>query len=281
MVKGDTVPTMRSPAVLLLIAALAAPALGDTVYLVNGNKFEEVVAERGLDAVRIRMPHGEIVLPARVVDRVEASPSTWRRYDERESALHRGRATAAEWLELARWADEVGYERGMTRALLRAAEMEPGLEGLAALMGRIGHVRDDDSGEWLSEETYMRRRGYRLWGGHWLPREEYEDRYRAHREAESRRREDERQERIARAIEALAVAQLSRGAERQPDPEPVETRGPLVAVYSGSYFSFAAAPVATTSGERNPEQATYEDLVRRQPGSLLPLQPRRHSSSSE
>ena len=270
---------MRSSAVCCLLAALAAPALGDTVYLLNGNKFEEVQAERGPDEVRIRMPYGEIVLPARVVARVERSRSVWREYELRETQLRSGSATARQWLELARWADEIDYRRGMESALLRAAALEPDLAGLPPLMAGIGYIRDGEGGEWLTEAAYMRRRGYRLWGGHWLPQQEYEARLRAHQEAEARRREDERQERIARAIEALAVAQLSRAAEREAEPEPVETRRPLVAVYSGAYFGFAAAPVASVPAD--PDRTTYEDLVGRQPGSLFPVQPRRHSGAAD
>ena len=270
---------MRRTAICCLLAVLAAPALGDTVHLVNGNKFEEVQAEMGPDEVRIRMPHGEIVLPARVVARVERSRSIWRQYEERAAALRSASAPARQWLELARWAEKIDYRQGMESALLRAATLEPDLRGLAPLMASIGYIRDGEGGEWLTEAAYMRRRGYRLWGSHWLPQQEHEARVRAHQEAEARRREDERQERIARAIEALAVAQLSRAAEREVEPEPVETRRPLVAVYNGAYFGFAATPVVSTPAD--PERTTYEDLVGRQPGSLFPVRPRRHSGSAD
>ena len=201
---------MRSPAALLLLAALAAPMSADTVYLVNGNRFEEVIVERSSGEVRIRMSAGEIVLPDKVVARVERSPSTWQEYNERHDALRAAAATARQWLELAWWAEAAGYEPGMKQALLRAAEIDPQLDGLAPLMGRIGHVLDRESGGWLAEAAYMRRRGYRQWGGHWLASAEYEARRRAQEEAETRRRDNERHERVARAIEALVVAQLSR-----------------------------------------------------------------------
>lgn len=278
---------MRSPAGLLLIAAFtafAAPAVGDTVYLVNGNKFEQVIAERDGDEVRVRLPYGEIVLPAKVVARVERSRSVWEEYSEREAALRGASSTAGDWLELATWADRAGYRQGMRRALLRAAEMDPQLEGLAPLMRRVGHILDGEAGEWLAEADYMQRRGYRLWGDHWLPREEYQARHRARQEAEKTSREDARQERIARAIEALVVAQLSRAAAPQEEPAP-PVRGPLVAVYPGGYYPFAVAPTVVAGAAQAvvaPEQATFEDLVDRQPGSLFPVQPRRrHLTSSE
>lgn len=270
---------MRSPATLLLFAAFAAPLAADTVHLVNGNKFEEVVAEIAPGEVRIRMPHGEIVLPDKVVARVERSSSVWQVFGERQDALRGTGASAKTWLELAHWADEAGYPEGMRQAALRAGEIDPELDGLALLMSRVGHVFDGEAGEWLAEVEYMRRRGYRLWGDHWLPREEYATRLRAHEEAQARRREDARQERIARAIEALVVAQLSQAAEPDPEPIPIQAHGPLVAVYPG-YFPFVA-PIGPAPPAAGPGQSDFDDLARRQPGSLFPIQPRRHLKSSD
>jgi hypothetical protein len=275
---------MRSPAALLLLAALAAPATADTVYLVNGNRFEEVIAEHEGGDVRIRLPYGEIVLPGKVVERVERSPSVWEEFREREARLRRASATAGDWLDLAIWAEGVDYARGSSRALLRAAEMNPQLEGLAPLMRGLGYMHDTETGEWLSEAELMERRGYRRWGDVWLPREEYLDRLRAHREAEKRRREEDREERIARAIEALAIAQLTRPAESEVESE-APVQGPLVAVFSGGYYPLVASPPGAVGQARvivGEEQTTFEDLVGRQPGSLFPIQPRRrHLTSSD
>ncbi len=226
------------------------------------------------------MPDGEIVLPARLVARIERSQPVWRQYGEREAELRATAAGAHRWLELARWADRAGHPRGMRRALLEAAEIDPGLEGLAPLMARLGFVLDEELGRWLSEEDYMRRRGYRLWGDRWLAAEEYDARRRAHEQAEQRRREDARQERIARAIEALVLTQLGRAAESESEPGPAEGRGPLVAVYSGGHpWGLPVVPLPPTPPQ--PGQGTYDKLAKRQPGSLLPIQPRRHLTSSE
>ncbi len=276
---AESGPIMRSPAVLLVLAAFAAPAVADTVHLVNGNRFEDVIARSDRGEVRIRLPYGEIVLPERVVARVEHSRSVWQEYGEREGALRGAASDAVDGLELARWADSAGYASGMRESLLRAAEVDPGLEGLGPLMARIGHILDRESGEWLPEADYMRRRGYRLWGDQWLSRDEYGSRLRTQQEAEERRREDARQERITRAIEALVVAELSRAAEAQ--PEPVAVRGPLVAVYSGGYFPFVAPAAGVAPPAAGPGQATFDDLANRQPGSLFPIRPRRHLVSND
>lgn len=270
---------MRSAAPLLLLAALAAPASGDTVHLVNGKKFEQVEAEEGDGEVRIRMPHGEIVLPERLVAGVERSRSVWRIFGERRQALATASAPAREWLELALWADRTGYPEGMREALLRAGAQEPALEGLAPLMARIGYIFDREEGTWLAEGDYMRRRGFRRWGDQWLPQDEFAGRVRAREAAQRRRREDAREERIARAIEALAVAQLSRAAE--PEPEPEESRGPLVAVFSGGFFAHGPPLAGVPARVAAPPAVTYDDLVTRQPGSLFPVEPRRHLTSSE
>ena len=276
---------MRGTAALFILAACATPVAADTVHLVNGKKFEEVVAQRAAGEVRIRMPHGEIVLPARVVARVERSPSAWRTFDERAAALRDPEAPAGRWLELAIWAEEAGYAEGVRLALLRAAELDPGLEGLAWRMGRLGYVLDREAGRWVAEADYMRQRGYRLWGDRWLPRDEYAARQRAREEREARRREEARQERITRAIEALVVAQLSRAAESEPEPTPAG--GAVVAVYPGGYYPFAVAPASPGSAPAPapaptaPAQADYDQLAKRQPGSLFPVPQRRRRASRE
>ena len=270
--------TMRGPVALLLFAACATPLAADTVHLVNGNKFEEVVARRAADEVRIGLPHGEIVLPAKVVARIERSPSTWRAFGERAAALDGASSSAADWLDLARWAELAGYAAGMRQALLRAAELDAGLAGLAPRMSGLGYLLDAESGRWLAEADYMRRRGYRLWQGYWLPRDEYAARLRVRQEEAARRREEARQERITRAIEALVVAQLSRAAEPEPAAPPAATSGPVVAVFPG-YFSFGSAAAAAGQPPSAAAGGVYDELARRQPGSLLPVpQPRRPTS---
>ncbi len=275
---------MRSAVATLVWLVLVAPALADTVFLTNGKKFEDVVAERRDGELRIVLPYGEIVLPGRIIDRVERSRSVWRDYAEREAELRREGATAGAWLELARWADRAGYEAGFRRGLVRAAELGPRLEGLEPLMRRLGHIFDQEAGAWLSEREYMERRGYLLWGDRWLPREAYQARLEADRREQERRREDARQERIARAIEALAVAELRRAAQSGPATT-AAPQVPQVAVFAAGglpFVGFTPGHLVPRSRRPAPPQADFEDLVDRQPGSLFPVQPRRrHLTASE
>lgn len=274
---------VRTRTAVLLGAALATAAGADTVYLVNGNQLDDVVAERRGSELRIVLSYGEIVLAANLVDRVERRPSVWQEYRERELRLESASAPAGAWLELARWAERMSYEPGFLRALVRAAELEPRLEGLEPLMRRAGYLFDDEAGRWQSEKQYMERRGYLLWGDRWLPRAAYLERLRERREAERRRRDEARQERIARAIEALAVAELGRAARSEPEPAE-RASGPLVAVYTGGGLPFAAFPVigpapAPAPGPPAGRQASFEDLVDRQPSSPFRVRPRHLSRS--
>lgn len=263
---------MPRTAALLVALALAPPALADTVHLANGNKFEEVIAERRDGQVRIRMPDGEIVLPEGVVSRVERSRSVWEEFSERQRRLASEQSAAAAWLELARWASEVDFRPGMERAALRAAELDPTLDGLDGLMRRLGRIFDPVSEAWLSEKEYMERRGYVLWGDRWLPREAYLARLQEHQERESRRRDEDRQERITRAIEALAVAEIRRSAA--PAPRPATGQGGVVASFPGAYFPVVRGFGATVA-VGPAAQLSYKELSRRQPGSLFPIrQPR-------
>src|SRR5262245_48978521 len=65
-------PAMRTPALVALLAlALALPAAADTVRLKNGRAYEDVIAERTPEGVRIQLAFGHIVIPDSQVASVE------------------------------------------------------------------------------------------------------------------------------------------------------------------------------------------------------------------
>src|SRR3954454_19170615 len=92
------------PLLLLLLSAVAVPAFADDVYLVNGRKFEGVIAETVGSQVRIQMQGGVLSLPQAQVLRIEAGDSNLAEYLQRKEALRKNpSARASDWLELARW----------------------------------------------------------------------------------------------------------------------------------------------------------------------------------
>ena len=77
----------RSLPLLSLLLLTAVPAFADDVYLVNGRKFEGVIAETAGSQVRIRMQGGTLSLPKDQVLRVEAGDSNLAEYLRRKEAL--------------------------------------------------------------------------------------------------------------------------------------------------------------------------------------------------
>lgn len=288
---------MKGPASLALLVAglavLAAPARADDVYLANGQVFEDVIARRDGDVVRIRMPHGEMGIPLAWVARIETSRTALAGYLERKAALG-PHAAAAEWLELARWARAHGLAEGSREAGLQAAALDPRLEGLAPILAAAGLVFDEAAGDWVSEERLMARRGYQRLGGEWVSAEDAAERRRLAEEARLAEERRARDERLDRVITLLALAQLQEARE--------DAREPAVVAYPGSVLG---APVAVFPGvfpggshrgphrphhpppdggdphgggrppvhppETNHGGFSYDALAGRQPGSIIPL----------
>jgi hypothetical protein len=196
----------RPLAALALGIAAAAPATADDVYLTNGKIFEGVIAEVTETKVHIALPGGQLSVPRRAVLRVEEGPAPWAEYLERAEALRRDpKATAADWLALARWAQQRALAHGVREAALRAAEFDPGLEGLEPLLRGAGYVLDREAARWIPYAESMRRRGFVQVGIAWISREEHEARQRA-----SEREEMERLRRRAEALEAARAARTDR-----------------------------------------------------------------------
>lgn len=216
---------MSGPCALRLagLASLASFALptaadADRVVLANGRVFADVVAVRHDDRVEIRMGGGTLTLPLSQVVAVEASASTLAEYQARALSLEADRGAGAEqWLALARWASDQGFEYGAREAALEAAALAPGLAGLEALLPGLGYAFDEGSGRWLPVDEAMRRRGWVEDGGEWVPAEL------ASRRAEERRA---REEARRRAEEARRLERLTALAEAQAASQPAEGPAP-------------------------------------------------------
>lgn len=182
-----------SAALAILLGVLpGAPLLGDDVYLKNGRSFENVVAEVGDAQVRVHMPGGVVSLPRSAVDRVEKSDSSFAEYSRRKQELEsRARGprppSAADWLELARWARTNNLPQAAREAALTAAEIHPREPGLAGVLRGCGYVYEESLDRWIPYDDAMRLHGMVQEGGTWVSREEHAARLLAQREQQAAR----------------------------------------------------------------------------------------------
>lgn len=275
--------------VLSTLLGVAWPALADDVHLANGQVFEDVIARRAGEQVRIRMAHGEMAVPASWVVEIEESDTVLARYLERKAALGPG-AEAAEWLELARWARSQGFAEGAREAGLEAAALDPRQEGLAPILQAAGLVFDEESGAWLTEEALMVRRGFVRVGKEWLPAEVVAERRRAAEEERLAAARSAREARLDQAITLLALSQLQEAQEDRAEvvvpvasPYGASLVGAPVAVFSGTFHPRSThrphpsprrrprvGPPAR-GGEHHHSGFSYDALAGRQPGSIIPL----------
>jgi hypothetical protein len=257
---------------LLSLLLLAVPAFADDVYLVNGRKFEGVIAETAGSQVRIRMQGGTLSLPKDQVLRVEAGDSNLAEYLRRKEALKKSpTAGAADWVELARWARAKELDQATREAALTAATFDPRAQGLAPILRGYGYVLDPQLDRWVPYGDSMRRRGFVLTGGQWVTPEEYQARQRA-QEEEAARHAAARQEaaRAAREDRLAALAELS-AARQLAQPEP-----PVAYPFYGSpfYGSFVVSPGffgggVGFPGPRPPRHESSTSGFTHIPGSLI------------
>src|SRR3954447_5448856 len=166
---------IRPLPLLLLLSLVALPLCADDVYLVNGRKFEGVIAETAGAQVHIRMQGGVISLPKEQVLRIEAGDSNLAEYLRRKEALKKSpSARAADWLELSRWARAKDLDQATREAALAGAALDPKLDGLAAILRTYGYVYDPQIDRWTPYADSMRRRGFVLANGQWISRDEYQ-----------------------------------------------------------------------------------------------------------
>jgi hypothetical protein len=276
---------------LAVLLAAAAPAAADDVYLANGQVFEDVVARRDGDKVRIRLEHGEMGVPASWVVRIEESETPLAEYLRRKAVLAPG-APAGEWLELARWARSQGLPEGAREAALQAAALDPELEGLAPILQAAGFVFDQDRYAWVTEAQLMTSRGFVRVGDTWVSAEALAERRRVADEERAAAERQAREDRLDQVITLLALAQLQEAREdRERAEAPAYTPygaallGAPVAVFPGTFHPGRVhrppprhRPPGDGHGrppvhppEQNRGAFSYDALAGRQPGSIIPL----------
>ena len=288
---------MRRAAFSLLVALLALPcvAQADTVRLTNGRVYEDVIAERTAAGVRVQLGFGEITIPAAQVTGIEKSASAVEEYLRRKAALQaKPNATAAEWLELARWSRAHDNASGARAAAIEAAELDPHLAGLEPFLRPLGLVYDESVGRWIPYEESMARRGLVRYGDEWITNEERRERV----AADDRRREVAAQEansrRMADAAAAMQQASLQMAAQQLAAQQAAATDQLYYDSWYGyaPYYPYVVAPgivggicgdgrggrhrggncgtVATPFFDGNHANHGWERMQWRQPGSLLP-----------
>ncbi len=255
----------------LVFALLPLGAVADDVYLKNGKSFRDVIATEEGDQVRLKMPGGELAISRAQVVRIERGTSPYGEYLERKAAL--GKAPSAEaWLGLALWAQGQGLSSGVREAALRAATLDPGLQGLPPVMRRLDYVLESDLGRWVPYEESMRRKGLIHDGSRWITAQESADRERVRSEERSRRaaaREAEARDRLTRQLElSLLTATLEKQAAAQaPPPAPVAV--PVFASYAWPILYIPLPPVLP---EPRPRPRT-DPAPTPVPGALPPSRP--------
>jgi hypothetical protein len=265
---------IRPLPLILLLSLIAVPALADDVYLVNGRKFEGVIAETVGSQVRIQMQGGVLSLPSSQVLRVETGESSLAEYLRRKEALKKNpSARAGDWLALAQWTQGKQLEQATRESAVMAATLDPKLPGLKPILGGFGYVLDEELNRWVLYADAMRRRGFVLANGEWITREEYVATVRAYEEENARRgaaREqqarDARQERLVALTELSLVRDLTQSV-LQPQQQPV-----YPPAYSVPFYSVPVVVVPGAWGHGNwrspnkPDPRSFTHV----PGSLIP-----------
>jgi hypothetical protein len=257
---------------LLFLSLVAVPTFADDVYLINGRKFEGVIAETTDSQVHIQMQGGTLSLPKSQVLRVDTGDSNLAEYLRRKEALKKDPGTrAADWLELARWTQTRELQQATRESALAAATLDPNLKGLEPILRGFGYVLDEQVDRWIPYADSMRRRGFVLSNGQWITREEYSAKVRAYEEENARRTaQREEQARAARADRLAALAELTvvRDLVRPSYPPAYPP-----SIYPGPYFG--GVPVVVLPGygygagghhREKPDPGSFTHV----PGSLIP-----------
>lgn len=261
----------------------------DVVHLKNGRSMEGMVLEETPERVLLQLPFGEIGLARASVSRIERGESPLGQYLERRRGLELRTGGAEEWLDLALWAEGQGLDHSAREAVFVAARLDPGLPGLASPMTALGYEYEQNLAVWLPHDALMRRRGFVFSDGRWLSPDQAATLSRARAAEDARHLERQRQDRMARAVEMMVLAQLAQAEENRRARE--ETR-----VYTHGIPLWGGYPVVVPPGysprpslrptphhprhngrtgntHRGSRRSHRQGIVDRPPGSLIPVTP--------
>jgi hypothetical protein len=275
-----------TPLCLLAVVVFASPSIADTVRLKNGRAYEDVIAERTPQGVRVQLAFGQIILPNDQVVAIEKGESVVEAYLARKATLESANAGAADWLLLAQWAKMRDLSSAARQAAVKAAELDPRLPGLDAMLRPHGLVFEEALARWIPFEESMARRGLVRYEGEWISVEEQRERIAERQRRRAVEAQEEASRRLAAAAEEMRRTQEQIALERQ--------RAMENAYYDSGYWptwwgfpGFFFPPVVghpnghghrhRTPGSPMPPIVSPEPrhsfgrLQRRQPGTFLPL----------
>lgn len=199
-----------------LSALVAGPTLADEIWLTNGRLLtgEARVAADG--GVEVFSAAGSMTLPARLVARIERTPSVERLVEARRAFLPPGDSEAL--YQLGRWASEQGAATLARRIFEDVLALDGDHPGARRL---LGYRRHQD--RWVSESEYHALRGEVYFRGAWQPGSEVQ-RVLAWETATAQAQAERHREAAWRARQEAEYARLEADLARQ---AAVDDYGPL------------------------------------------------------
>jgi hypothetical protein len=154
------------PLALAACLVLSTPALADTIYLKNGQKFEGKVIVKGDQIILISETGSRLPFPKDRVDRVVRGPAPWEIYAGKVAKVKAG--DAAGHLELAKWCRTKKLYKRAAKHFGAVIKAQPDHEEAHRLLGH-----EKVGGTWMSKADALKAKGYVQVKGRWLSPEEY------------------------------------------------------------------------------------------------------------
>jgi hypothetical protein len=158
---------MKRIILTLTIAALGASvAAADEIQLTNGRKITGKVSKKDGGKVVVEVGAGTIVLDAKDVSSVNPGRTALDEYSEKWQAV-KGSTKAAEFLELARWAEDNKLTRYIAPLYEKVLSIDPD-----NAQARAGLHHEKMGGKWLTFEEAQAARGLVLVEDRWITKAE-------------------------------------------------------------------------------------------------------------
>ncbi len=178
---------------LLFLFLFAVPVHADIVVLDNGERISGMVEKKGNQYI-IKFPDGSVVLPADRVREVIKKETDLERYYEKKKEVKSD--DPEEQFALGKWAWKRDLKRQARTHLHRVLELQPDHQPAHELLGHRKY-----EGEWMTEEEYLKKKGYVKYRGEWVTPEVREAREALEEKKEQEERERRRSDREEELLE--------------------------------------------------------------------------------